>query len=60
MELTYEPLHLDKVWHSKRLWTYLQVLFQSFCLMKLLNVVILPDFEVMLEQTLNQCLCRIV
>jgi hypothetical protein len=36
-------------WYSKRLWTYLQVLFDSlFCLAQFLNMTMVQNVEVML------------
>jgi hypothetical protein len=42
-----------EVWYSERSYTYLKVLFESFCLTKLLSMVMVRSFEVMFGQTLN-------
>jgi hypothetical protein len=58
MDTTHEPMHLlDKVWHSKISWTCLQALVESpNCLMNLLIMAIVRNFEVVLGQTLNHAI----
>jgi hypothetical protein len=51
----------NEVWHSKILWTYLQVLFELlFCLTKILNMAMAQNFKVMLEQMLNHSVWHFV
>jgi hypothetical protein len=43
----------DEAWYSKSSWTYQHVLFESFCLMKLLNLTMVRILEIVLERKLN-------
>jgi hypothetical protein len=55
VETIAELLHLDKVCHSERSWTYVGYRFHlnNFSLTKLLNVAMIRNVEVILGQTLN-------
>jgi hypothetical protein len=56
VEITGALTHIDEIWYSKRLWTYLQVLFESLsCLTKLLSIAMVRNFEVGLLQTRKHC-----
>jgi hypothetical protein len=45
----------NKVWYSKRFWTYQQFYLNHFFLTKRLNKAMMRNFELMLGQTLNDC-----
>jgi hypothetical protein len=54
MEIIRELLNIDQVWYSKRLLTYLQVLFESsFLVTKHVSMLMVRCFEVMLGETLD-------
>jgi hypothetical protein len=47
---------INEVCYSEISWTYLNVLFESlFCFMKLLNMAMVRNFEVMTRHELNHC-----
>jgi hypothetical protein len=45
--------YTNEVGYSESLWVYLEVLFESFYLTKLLNMAVVRNIEVILGQTLN-------